>query len=180
MGNILNIFAAPTNTLITETNPLDANVIFKIGIPILVIVLAFLAISGLLGFFARVGGMTRLDIETSKWTSRFVIIFIYSLLTWLSLTMLIGYIGNGMLDVINGGLLLVCTATSIIQRATGNQAGANRTMIFAFGFLVAMLIWNFIYTAVMSALPRDFMDTIGGEFHANFFNDLFKYLGWMK
>ena len=94
--------------------------------------------------------------------------------------MLIGYIGNGFLDMINGGLLLILTVTSIIQRASSNQAGANRTLIFAFGFIVAMLIWNFIYYAVMNALPKEFMDTIGSEFHANFFNDLFKYIGWMK
>ncbi len=178
--NGITFFAAPTNTLFTETNPLDANVIFKIGFPILIIILAFFLLSGILGFFARVGGLTRLDIETSKWTSRLVIIFIYSILIWLSLTMLIGYIGNGLLDVINGGILLVCTVTSIIQRATSNQAGANRTLVFAFGFFVVMVIWNFIYYAVMNALPKEFMDTIGSEFHANFFNDLAKYLGWIK
>ena len=176
----ISLFAAPTNTLITETNPLDANVVFKIGFPILIIVLVFLLLCGVTGFLARVGGFTRLDIETSRWTSRFTIIFIYTVLTWLSLTMLIGYIGNGFLDMINGGLLLILTVTSIIQRASSNQAGANRTLIFAFGFIVAMLIWNFIYYAVMNALPKEFMDTIGSEFHANFFNDLFKYLGWMK
>lgn len=179
MENIFTLFAAPTNTLVKEVNPLDSNMVFRIGIPFLFIILAFLAISGLLGFFARIGGFTRLDIETGKWTSRFAIIFIYTLLAWLGLTMLIGYMGDGMLDVINGGLLFVLVVTSIIQRATSNQAGANRTLIFAFGFLAAMVLWNFIYYAIIGAMPKEVMDTIGGEFHANFFNDLLKYIGWM-
>ncbi|MBQ3325967.1 hypothetical protein IJG79_02370 [Candidatus Saccharibacteria bacterium] len=180
MEHIFTFFAAPTNTLIKEVNPLDANVIFKIGFPILIIILVFLVLCALIGFFARVGGMTRLDIETGKWTSRFVLIFIYSVLTWLSLSMLIGYLGNGILDVVNGALLFVGMTTSIIQRATGNQPGANRSLAFTFGFLAVMIVWNFIYGAVMDALPAEFMDTIGSEFHADFFNDLLKYIGWMK
>ncbi len=173
------IFAAPTNTLVLEVNPLDANVIFNIGQPVLVVLLVLLALCAIIGFIARITGLTRLDIETSKWTSRFALIFLYTVLAWLGLSMLIGYMGERILDIINGGLLLAAMATSIIQRAMSNQPGANRTLAFAFGFLAVMLLWNFIYGHVMDALPAEFMDSIGYEFHADFFNDAFRFWGWM-
>lgn len=159
----------------TDVNPLDTNLVFSYGQLALIVVVALLALSAVTGFVARIAGLTRLDIETEKATSRLLAIFLYAVLIWLGLSMLIGYLGNSILDVINGIILLVGVVTSLIQRGTSDQASANRTLAFLFGFVAVMILWSFIYGAVMDALPKTFVDSVGREFHTSFFSDALKY-----
>lgn len=159
-------------------NPLDANLVFQIGEPIMVILIILVAIAGLLGFIGRVGGIMVLDVQGGKWLSRLATILFYTTLFWLGLSMLISYFGASVIDVINGAILLTGAVTSLIQRAYSNQRGANRTLAFMFGFLGFIFLWHFIYGSVMSDLPAQFLSTVGNAVMPHFLTDLFKIWGW--
>lgn len=161
-----------------DINPLDANVVFQIGQPIVAILIGFTLIAGLLGFIGRLASLMTLDVQGEKWMSRFLVALLYTTLFWLGLSMMISYFGVSVLDVINGAILLVGAATSLIQRATSNQQGANRTLAFTYGFLAFVFLWYFIYGSIMHDLPGQFLTAIGNNIHPKFFTSLFKVWGW--
>lgn len=161
-----------------DINPLDANFIFQVGQPIIIVLFAFVLITGVLGFVGRVMSITTLDVQAGKWLSRFTAILLYVVLFWLGLTMLISYFGRSVLDVINGAILLTGAVVSLVQRAYSDQRAANRTLAFAFGFLGFVFLWHFIYGSVMYNLPAQFLSAIGNALQPEFFTHLFKAWGW--
>lgn len=161
-----------------EINPLDANVIFQIGQPIVVILLALVLITGAVGFAGRLTGQMTLDVQGSKWLSRFAAVLLYVILFWLSLSMLFSYFGTSVVDVVNGAVMLVCAITSLVQRATSDQRTSNRSLAFGFAFLLFIFLWHFIYGSVMSNLPAQFLSAIGYQLQPDFFTHLFKAWGW--
>lgn len=161
-----------------DINPLDANVVFQIGQPIVAILLGLTLVAGLLSFIGRTMSLNALDVQAGKWLSRFLVIFLYTVLIWLGLSMMISYFGNSVVDVVNGAILLVGAGTSIVQRVTSDQQGANRTLGFIYGFLVFIFLWYFIYGSIMKDLPGQFLSAIGNNIQPKFFGSLFKVWGW--
>lgn len=160
-----------------DINPLDANVVFQIGEPIMLILIVFVLISGLLGFIGRVARITSLDIQAGKWLSRFVATLLYVGLFWLGLSMLISYFSVSVLDVINGAILITGAVVSLVQRAYSNQQAANRSLAFTYAFLGFILIWYFVYGSVMGSLPPKFLSAIGNALQPEFFGHLMKAWG---
>ena len=161
-----------------ETNPLNSDVIFSIGQPILLILIVFTAVSGLLAFIGRTGNLTSLDITANRWFGRFAAATLYTALGWLGLTMIISYVGNSVLDIINGAILLLGLVVSLVKRATSDQMGANRILAATYGFLAFILVWHFIFGAINGAIPAEAQDAANSFFKPHFFTDLFHYWHW--
>lgn len=161
-----------------DINPLDPNIIFQFGAPVVIILIVFVLVTGLIGFAGRVAGVTVLDVQGGKWMSRFLAVLLYVVLFWLGLSMLISYFGRSVLDVINGAILLTGAVVSIVQRAYSDQHAANRTLAFTFGFLGVIFLWYFIYGSVMHNLPAQFLSAIGNAIQPEFFLHMFKAWGW--
>lgn len=176
MISLLSAFAA---TLSYEINPLNSNVWFNIGQPLMVILLIFTAVAGILTFVARASNLTKLDLVASRWLSYLATATFYFGLIWLGLSMLISFAGKSLLDTINGALVLILTFISLVKRFGSDQTGANRFLIGAYVFLGLVLIWTFASGAVLGALPEEVRAASGDIFQPNFFSDLFHLWRWI-
>lgn len=162
-----------------STNPLNSNVFFSVGQPIMLILISFTAIAGLLTLISRLVRVTGLEIVAERWFERFIIITLHAGLIWLGLTMVISYISTNVIDTINGVVLLSGAIISIVRRASSDQRKANKSLAITYIFLAAVLLWTFIFANVLDALPITFRDAIADTFRPGFFKNLFTYWHWM-
>ena len=163
-----------------ETNPLNSNVFFSLGQPIMVILLVFTGIFGLLLLISRIAKLGNLEFAINHWVERFLLITFYTGLIWLGLSMLITYISYNAMDAINGAVLVLGSITSIVYRATGNKDKSAYTLTAMFIFLGVVLLWTFIATSVLNGLPSTVRDSVANNIRPTFFQDLFKYWHWMQ
>lgn len=163
-----------------ETNPLNSNVFFSIGQPILIVLIVFTAIFGILLFIGRVAKLSNLELAVNRWFERLFLITLYTGLIWLGLSMLITYISYNAMDAINGAVLVLGSITSIIYRATGTKGKSNHTLMAMLIFLGVVLLWTFIVTSVLNGLPSTIRDSVAENIRPTFFQDLFKYWHWMN
>lgn len=159
-----------------DINPLHSNILFNIGQPLLIILAVFTAVAGLLTLIGHLAHLTTLDAIASKWLSRFTATTLYTFLIWLALSMIISYVGNSVLDLVNGIIILTGVVVSLAKRASSDQIGANRALVFTFAFLAVILIWHFIYGAIN--VPKDVTESVGDIFRPQFWNDLFRLWHW--
>lgn len=162
-----------------ETNPLSSNIFFSIGQPIIIILIVFTGLAGLLLLISRVAKLGGLELFSERWFERFLLITLHTVLIWLGLSMVISYISTSIMDVINGVILISGAITSIVCRATSDQQKGNRSLVITFGFLIAVIIWTFIFQNVLNALPATFRDSVADTWRPTFFQDLFRYWHWM-
>lgn len=160
-------------------NPLNANVLFSIGQPVMIILIVFTAIAGLLLLIGRLAKLGGLELVAERWAERLLLITLHTGLIWLGLTMVISYISLSVMDTINGLVLISGAVTSIIRRATSDQQKANRTLIITFAFLAVAIVWTFIFSSVLDALPFQMRDAISDTWRPTFFKDLFSFWHWM-
>ena len=161
------------------TNPLNSNVFFSIGQPILLILIVFTGVAGLLLLISRIAKLTGLEIFASRWFERFLLITLHTGLIWLGLTMVISYISTNAIDTINGAILISGAIISIVRRATSDQRRANHTLFVTFIFLAAAILWTFIFTSILNGMPATFRDSVADTFRPTFFKDLFAFWHWM-
>ena len=162
-----------------DINPLDTNIIFQIGEPIMLILISFTLVAGILGLIGRTIHSNSLDIQASKWLSRFAATTLYVGLVWVGLSMIISYFGTSVLDMINGAILITAVIVSLVKRAYSEQREANHILAIAYGFLGFIIMWTLIYGSVMDSLPKPFLDAIGNSIKPEFFTDLIRAWGWM-
>lgn len=162
------------------SNPLNSNIFFSVGQPIMIILIVFTAIFGLLLFISRVAKLGSLEFAVNRWFERFLLITFYAGLIWLGLSMLITYISFSPMDAINGAVLLLGSITSIVYRTTGTQDKANHTLTAMFIFIGVVLLWTFIATSVLNGLPSTVRDSVADNVRPTFFRDLFQYWHWMQ
>ena len=162
-----------------EINPLNSNVFFSIGQPIMVILISFTAVAGLLLLISRVAQLGALEITASRWAERFLLITLHTGLIWLGLSMIISYISISIMDTINGAILISGAIASIVRRATSDQYKANHSLVFTFSFLAAVILWTFVFDSVLNALPITFRESIADTWRPTFFKDLFSLWHWI-
>lgn len=161
------------------SNPLNSNVFFSIGQPIILVLISFTALAGLLFLISKLAKLGGFELVATKWAERILLITLHTGLIWIGLTMVISYISTNIIDTINGVILIIGATTSIVHRATSEQQKANRSLIFTYVFLAAIILWTFIFANVLSALPATFRDSIADTFRPQFFKDLFTFWHWM-
>ena len=161
-----------------DINPLNSNLVFSVGQPIIIILFVFTAIAALLTFIGKSANLVGLEVFASKWLSRFAATFLYFILIWASLTMIISYAGSYAFDVVVGVILLAGVIFSLVKRATSDQVGANRALFFMYGLLIAALVWHFIFLAINTGAPSEGTEIITDNFVPHFYSDLFRYFGW--
>ena len=142
----------------------------------MLILIVFTAIAGLLTFIGHAANLINLDAIASKWLSRFAVITLYAGLIWLGLSMIISYLGESPIDAVNGFFLLLFTVISIVKRITSDQPGANHFLFFAYGFLIVIIAWTFIYNAIN--IPKEVTEAVGNTFKPTFFTDLLRFWHW--
>lgn len=162
-----------------DSNPLNSNVFFNIGQPVMLVLISFTAIAGLLLLISRVAKLGGFELVVNKWAERLFIITLHAGLFWLGFTMVISYISTNAINTINGVILISGAVTSIVRRATSDQGRANRTLVITYIFLAAALLWNFIFTSVLDGLPATVRDSVADTFRPTFFKDLFSFWHWM-
>lgn len=160
-------------------NPLNSNVFFSIGQPIMCILLVFTGIAGLLLLISRLAKLGGLELVAERWAERFLLITLHTGLIWLGLSMVISFVSLSIMDTINGLLLISGAITSIVRRATSDQQKANRTLVITFAFLALAILWTFIFSSVLDALPFQIRDSISDTWRPQFFKDLFSFWHWM-
>ncbi len=162
-----------------ETNPLNSNVFFSVGQPVMIILLVFTGIAWLFLLIARLTKLGGLELVAGRWAERLLLITLHAGLFWVGLTMLISYISISAIDALAGVVLILGALTSIIRRVTSDQGRANHTLFATYVFLVVIILWTFIFSSVLSALPATFRDSIADTWRPTFFKDLFSFWHWM-
>lgn len=162
-----------------DTNPLSANVVFNIGQPIVLILICFTAVAGLLLLAGKLTKVYNLESIASRWTERFLLATLHVGLIWIGLSMVVSYISTGVMDTVNGVVLISGAIISLVRRATSDQRKANKTLVITYIFLAAVLLWTFIFANVLNALPSQVRDAVADTFRPTFFKDLFTYWHWM-
>lgn len=160
-------------------NPLNSNVFFSIGQPIMCILLVFTGIAGLLLLISRLAKLGGLELVAERWAERFLLITLHTGLIWLGLSMIVSYISTNVMDTIIGAVLLSGAITSIVRRTTSDQQKGNRTLVITFIFLAAAILWTFIFSNILDALPFQIRDSISDTWRPQFFKDLFSFWHWM-
>lgn len=176
MTSLLTSFAI---TLSYETNPLNTNVFFNIGQPLMVILIIFTIVAGILTLVARASNLPKLDLIASHWFSYLSVSTLYMGIFWIGLSMFISYVGKSVLDTINSVILLIILAASLIKRASSDQPGANRALLTAYIFLGVFIIWSFVSGPLINALPEEARAASSTVFQPTFFTDLFRLWRWM-
>ena len=161
------------------SNPLDSNVFFSIGQPIMIILICFTAIAGLILLISHLAKLGGLELVAERWAERFLLITLHAGLIWLGLTMVISYISTHIIDTIAGLVLIFGAITSIVRRATSDQQKANHSLIATYIFLVAIILWTFIFASILDSLPFQVRDSIADTWRPAFFKDLFTFWHWM-
>lgn len=160
-------------------NPLNSNIFFGIGQPVMLILIIFTAIAGLFLLISRIAKLGGLELVATKWAERFLLITLHAGLFWLGFSMVISYISTNAIDAVVGIVLVSGAVTSIVRRATSDQRRANRTLFVTFIFLAAAILWTFIFTSILNGMPATFRDSVADTFRPVFFKDLFAFWHWM-
>lgn len=161
------------------SNPLDSNIFFGIGQPIMLILLSFTAIAGLIFLISKIGKLSGLEIAVEPWLKRFLLITLHVGLIWLGSSMLISYLSLSAIDAIAGAALLLGAVTSTVYHITSDNRKARHTLVISYAFLAAIMLWAFIFSGVLDALPFQIRDVISDTWRPAFFKDLFSYWRWM-
>jgi len=160
-------------------NPLNSNVFFSIGQPVMLVLISFTAIAGLLLLISKLAHLGGFELVAEKWAERLLLITLHTGLIWVGLTMVISYISTSIIDTISGVILIIGAITSIVRRVSSDQPKANRSLIITYIFLAAVILWTFIFANVLSALPVTFRDSIADTWRPTFFKDLLSFWHWM-
>ena len=160
-------------------NPLNSNIFFSIGQPIMLILIVVTALAGLFLLISHLAKLGGLELVAIKWSERIFLTTLHAGLIWLGFTMVVSYISINAIDTINGVILISGAVTSFVRRITSDQRRANRTLFITYVFLAVALLWTFIFASVMNGLPATFRDSFANTFRPEFFKDLFTYWHWM-
>ncbi len=161
-----------------DINPLETNAIFNIGQVLMLILGAFTIVSAVFKGIFKLTDQVGPETLAEKWFERFLLALLYTGLLWLGLSTLTAYFGESLIDVINGAVMLIMMVVSIVQRATSEQRNANRTLAFAYAWIVAIILWHFIFGSVMHNFSPEFVRSVGEHVMPNFPTDVFKLWGW--
>lgn len=164
--------------MVMDINPLETNVIFNVGQVLMLILSAFTIVSAIFKGIFKLTDQVKPETLAEKWLERFLLALLYTGLLWLGLSALTSYFGESLIDIINGAVILIMMAVSIVQRATSEQRNANRTLVFAYAWIAVVILWHFIFGSVVHNFSPEFVRSVGEHVMPNFPTDVLKLWGW--